>query len=59
MLSAPPSSSAPMPQDNTIVLSMSLRKWLSFLLMILGTRYLSSFFPFTCSSQVDFCSFPL
>ncbi|KAG2140380.1 hypothetical protein BD769DRAFT_1429795 [Suillus cothurnatus] len=35
MLSAPPSSSAPMPQDNTIVLSMSLRKWLSFLLMIL------------------------
>jgi hypothetical protein len=46
MLSAPPSSSAPMPQDNTIVLSMSPREWLSFLFLItLGTRYLSSFFP--------------
>lgn len=42
MLSAPPSSSslAPMPQDNTntntIVLNMSSREWLSFLLMTLG-----------------------
>lgn len=50
MLSAPPSSSslAPMPQDNTntntIVLNMSSREWLSFLLMTLGMRYLSSFF---------------
>lgn len=36
MLSAPPSSSAPMPQDNTAVLSISSREWLSFLLMTLG-----------------------
>lgn len=36
MLSALPSSSAPMPQDNTIVLSISSREWLSFLLMTLG-----------------------
>ncbi|KAG1750198.1 hypothetical protein EDB19DRAFT_1629370 [Suillus lakei] len=36
MLSTPPSSSAPMPQDNTVVLSMSSREWLSFLLMTLG-----------------------
>ncbi|KAG1821187.1 uncharacterized protein BJ212DRAFT_1297603 [Suillus subaureus] len=36
MLSAPPSPSAPMPQDNTVVLSMSSREWLSFLLMTLG-----------------------
>lgn len=36
MLSASPSSSAPMPQDNTVVLSMSSREWLSFLLMTLG-----------------------
>jgi hypothetical protein len=42
MLSAPPSSSAPMPQDNTAVLSISSREWLSFLLMTLGMRYLSS-----------------
>ncbi|OJA09453.1 hypothetical protein AZE42_02625 [Rhizopogon vesiculosus] len=35
-LYTPPSSSAPMPQDDDIALKMSSRAWLSFLLMTLG-----------------------
>lgn len=47
MLSALPSSSAPMPQDNVIVLSISSREWLSFLLMTLGWfLFLSSLIGF-------------
>ncbi|KAG1733658.1 uncharacterized protein EDB91DRAFT_636801 [Suillus paluster] len=40
----PPSSSAPMPQDNNIVLKVSSREWLSFLLMTLGWFLLLSSF---------------
>ncbi|KAJ8583752.1 hypothetical protein M405DRAFT_748137 [Rhizopogon salebrosus TDB-379] len=36
MLSTPPTSSAPMPEDDNIVLNISSREWLSFLLMTLG-----------------------
>jgi hypothetical protein len=58
MLSAPPSSSAPMPQDNTAVLSISSREWLSFLLMTLGTRYLFLLFHLlTLSRRLVFAPF--
>jgi len=36
------STPANMPQDDNIVLNMSSREWLAFLLMTLGTHYLSS-----------------
>ncbi|KAG2153930.1 hypothetical protein DEU56DRAFT_725985 [Suillus clintonianus] len=47
MLSAPTSSTAPMPQDSNVALSLSSREWLSFLLMTLGGCDLSSFCLFT------------
>ncbi|KAG2145289.1 uncharacterized protein EDB93DRAFT_1104750 [Suillus bovinus] len=36
MLSSPPSSSAPVPPENTVILNMFSREWLSFILMTVG-----------------------
>jgi hypothetical protein len=56
------SSSAPMPQDDKVVLNMSSRQWLSFLLMTLGMLriiYLASFPCNYLTIQVGSCYSPL
>lgn len=56
------SSSAPMPQDDKVVLNMSSRQWLSFLLMTLGMLriiYLASFPCNFLTIQVGSCYSPL
>jgi hypothetical protein len=61
MLSTPPTSSVPMPEDDNIVLNISSREWLSFLLMTLGTQCLLFLsFPFSyLVAQVGSCYSPL